>query len=64
MVPYRDMIIAVRDKMQPLISQGKSVQEVMAANITAPYATNLAGATKVSTDRFITEMYEELKGGK
>ena len=46
MVPYRDMIIAVRDKMQPLISQGKSVQEVMAANITAPYATNLAGATK------------------
>ena len=64
MVPYRDMILAVRDKMQPLVAQGKSLQDVMAANITAAYATNLAGATKESTDRFITEMYQELKGGK
>src|SRR3981081_4394618 len=34
-VPYRDMILAVRDKVRELIAQGKTLQEVLAAKVTA-----------------------------
>jgi cyclase len=64
MIPYRDMILAVQQKMQPLIAQGKSLQEVLAAKLTAPYDARTAGGTDVSAERFITEMYEELKKAK
>src|SRR5438105_2476353 len=36
-VPYRDMILGVQAKVQQMISQGKSEQEVLAAKVTAPY---------------------------
>jgi cyclase len=64
MIPYRDMILAVQQKMQPLIAQGKSLQEVLAAKLTAPYDARTAGGTDVSAERFIAEMYQELKGAK
>jgi len=61
-VPYRDMIIAVADKVRAMIAQGKSLQEVLAAKVTAPYDAKVAGGTESSVERFITEVYQELKG--
>ncbi len=42
-------------------NQGKSLQEVLDANLTAPYDTTTQGDTQQSKDRFITAVYEEVK---
>jgi hypothetical protein len=34
---FRDMLVAVRDKVAALKKSGKSIEEVIAANPTAPY---------------------------
>jgi glyoxylase-like metal-dependent hydrolase (beta-lactamase superfamily II) len=60
-LPYRDMILAVRDKVRALIAQGKTLQEVLAAKVTALYDTKTAGGTGASADRFVTAVYQELK---
>jgi len=62
-VPYRDMILAVAEQVRALIGQGKSLQEVLAAKVTAPYDAKVAGGTDASAERFITEVYQELKAG-
>jgi len=62
-VPYRDMIVAVADTVRGMIAQGKNLQEVLAAKVTAPYDAKVAGGTDASAERFITEVYQELKGG-
>src|ERR1700693_1472497 len=36
-VPYRDMILGVQAKVQQMISEGKTEQEVLVAKVTAPY---------------------------
>jgi cyclase len=63
-VPYRDMILAVSDKVQQMIAQGKTLQEVLAAKVTTPYDAKTAGGTDSSADRFVSAVYQELKGGK
>ena len=50
-IPYRDMIVAVTDKVQQLIAQGKSLEEVLAAKVTAPYDAKTAGGTDSSAVR-------------
>jgi cyclase len=44
-LPYRDMIFMVREKVQQMIAQGKSVQDVLAAKLTAAYDAKTAGGT-------------------
>jgi cyclase len=61
-IPYRDMILTVQEKVQQMIAQGRTVQEVLAAKVTAPYDGKVAGGTGSSADRFVTAMYQELKG--
>jgi cyclase len=61
MVPYRNMVVAVADRIGQLIAQGKTLQEVLAARVTAPYTVK--GGTDESAERFVTEVYAELKGG-
>jgi cyclase len=55
------MIVAVADKVGGLIAQGKSLEEVLAAKVTAPYDAKTAGGTDTSTTRFVTAVYRELK---
>ena len=62
-IPYREMIIAVAEKVRQLIAQGKSLEEVLAAKVTAPYDAKVAGGTTASADRFVTAVYQELKKG-
>jgi cyclase len=68
-VPYRDMILGVQAKVQQMINAGKSVQEVLAAKVTAPYDAKVPGGllpagAGTSADRFVSMVYSQLKGGK
>jgi cyclase len=63
-IPYRDMVVAVTDKVGGMIAQGKSLEEVLAAKVTAPYDAKTAGGTDSSAVRFVTAVYQELKGGR
>ena len=58
---YRAMLVDILAKVQKLRDQGKSLGEVLAANLTAPYDATTLGDTKQSKDRFITEVYAELR---
>lgn len=61
LLPYRAMLVDILAKVQKLRDQGKSLDEVLAANLTAPYDATTLGDTQQSKDRFISEVYEELK---
>jgi glyoxylase-like metal-dependent hydrolase (beta-lactamase superfamily II) len=58
---YRAMLVDILGKVQKLRGEGKSLDEVLAANLTAPYDATTLGDTKQSKDRFITEVYDEVK---
>jgi cyclase len=66
-MPYRDMMLDVQARVQRLIAQGKTLQEVLAAKVTSPYDAKVpggllpAGAAGTSADRFVTMVYSELK---
>jgi glyoxylase-like metal-dependent hydrolase (beta-lactamase superfamily II) len=64
LLPYRAMIVDVRARTKQLVDQGKSLQEVLAANLTAPYDATTKGDTPQSKTRFITEVFNEVKGIK
>ena len=69
LIPYRDMILDVQEKVRRMIAQGKSLQEVLAAKVTAPYDARVPGGllpagTGTSADRFVSMVYSELKSGK
>jgi glyoxylase-like metal-dependent hydrolase (beta-lactamase superfamily II) len=69
LIPYRDMIFEIQEKVQQMIAQGKTQQDVLAAHVTSPYDSTVPGGllpaagAATSADRFITEVYQELKGG-
>ncbi len=58
---YRAMLVDILAKVQKLRDDGKSLDEVLAANLTAPYDATTQGDTKQSKDRFISEVYDEVK---
>jgi cyclase len=72
LIPYRDMILDVQEKVRQMIEQGKTWQEVLAAKLTAPYDARVPGGllpavpagAGTSADRFVAMVYSELKGGK
>jgi glyoxylase-like metal-dependent hydrolase (beta-lactamase superfamily II) len=67
LVPYRDMIFAVQEKVRAMIAQGASEQQVLAAKLTAPYDAKVPGGLLpaagggTSADRFVRAVYQELK---
>lgn len=61
LLPYRNMLVDVLARVKTLRDQGKSLKEVLAANLTAPYDKTTEGDTQESKDRFITEAYDEVK---
>ncbi len=61
LLPYRAMLVDILAKVTALRNQGKSLKEVLAADLTAPYDTTTQGDTQQSKDRFITEVYDEAK---
>lgn len=68
-LPYRDMILGVQAKVQQMINEGKSEQQVLAAKVTAPYDAKVPGGllpagAGTSADRFVSMVYSQLKSGK
>jgi cyclase len=61
LLPYRAMLVEVLAKVKTLRDQGKSLKDVLAANLTAPYDKATMGDTQESKDRFVTEVYDEVK---
>jgi glyoxylase-like metal-dependent hydrolase (beta-lactamase superfamily II) len=60
---HRDMIVAIRDKIAPMVSQGKTLEEVTASKPTAAYDAKVPGGA-TTIDRFVGQVYAELKAGK
>src|SRR5579862_2977218 len=61
LLSYRAMLVDILTKVKQLRDQGKSLEQVLAAHLTAQYDAATQGSTQQSSDRFITEVYEELK---
>jgi cyclase len=62
LLPYRAMRVDVLAKVKALREQGRSLEEVLAADLTSPYDAETLGDTQQSKDRFITEVYDEAGG--
>jgi glyoxylase-like metal-dependent hydrolase (beta-lactamase superfamily II) len=58
---YRAMLVDILGKVKALRDKGQSLKDVLAANLTAPYDKTTLGDTQQSKDRFITEVYDEVK---
>ena len=61
LLAYRAMLVDILAKVKTLRDQGKSLKEVLAANLTAPYDRSTQGDTPESKARFITEVFDEVK---
>jgi glyoxylase-like metal-dependent hydrolase (beta-lactamase superfamily II) len=62
LLPYRAMLVDIMAKTRALRQQGKSLSDVLRANLTAPYDKTTLGDTQQSKDRFITEAFDENSG--
>lgn len=59
---HRDMIMGVRDRVAQLIQQGKTTEEATAAKPASEYDSRVTGATAQTADRFVGQVYAELRG--
>lgn len=55
---WHTMLVALRDRMKKEIAAGKTVEQVLAAKITEPYAAGWPGGH----ERFVKILYQELSG--
>ncbi len=60
LLAYRAMLVDILAKVKTLRDQGRSLAEVLAANLTSPYDKTTQGDTQQSKDRFISEVYDEV----
>jgi len=62
-IAHRDMILGARDRVAELVKQGKSPEEVLAAHPTSEFDAKVP-MVPGSTDRFVGQLYAEIKGAK
>ena len=60
-VAHRDMATTVRDRVAKLLSQGQTMEQVVAAKLTAEFDERVGNAAQ-SADRFVQQVYQELRG--
>ena len=58
---YRAMLVDIMAKVKTLRDRGAALKDVLAANLTEPYDKTTLGDTQQSKDRFITEVFDEVK---
>ena len=58
---HRNMIIAVRDRVAALVKQGKTMNDVLAAKVTADFDAKVGAA---NAERFVGQVYAQLTGGR
>ena len=59
---HKAMMMAVRDKVAALVRQNKTQEEVVASKPTAEFDARVTGATPATADRFVGQLYQEIKG--
>ena len=59
----RDMILTIRDRVAALVAQGKTQEEVIAAKPLADLDARVQQAGTTG-DRFLGQVYADLKAGK
>ena len=60
---HKQMMEAIRDKVAALVRQNKTQDEVIAAKVTSEWDSKVTGATPQTADRFVGQLYQELKPG-
>ncbi len=60
---HRDMMLVIRDRIAPLVQQGKTLPEVVAAKPTADYEPKVQQAAATG-ERFIGQVYADLVANK
>lgn len=63
LIAQRDLLLAIRDKVAPLVAQGKTVEEVLAAKPTAEFDGRVPQGEQTA-ERFIKWLYAELKAAR
>jgi cyclase len=61
---HKAMMLAVRDKVAALIRQDKSQEDVIAAKPAAEFDAKVPGASAATADRFVGQLYQELKSAR
>ena len=61
-IAQRDLILAMRDKLAPLVARGLTVEEVIATKPTADYDAKVPQSAQTS-EQFIRWLYAEVKAG-
>jgi len=62
-IAHRDVALAVRSRVAPLVAQGKSEDEVVAAKVTADLDPKVQQVA-MTGERFVRQVYQELKAGR
>jgi glyoxylase-like metal-dependent hydrolase (beta-lactamase superfamily II) len=60
---HRDMILAVRARIAPLVAAGQTVEQVLAAKPTADYDAKVPQGEQTS-ERFVRALYSEIQNGR
>jgi len=60
---HRDIVLTVRDRIAPLVTQGKSEDEVVAAKVTADIDAKIQ-QVGTTGERFVRQVYQELKASR
>jgi cyclase len=58
---HKEMMMAVRDKVAALVRQNKTQEEVIAAKLTSEFDAKVPGASAMTADRFVGQLYQEIK---
>jgi glyoxylase-like metal-dependent hydrolase (beta-lactamase superfamily II) len=61
---HKAMMEGVRDKVAALVRQNKTQEEVVAAKPAAEFDSKVTGATPMTADRFVGQLYQELKSAR
>jgi glyoxylase-like metal-dependent hydrolase (beta-lactamase superfamily II) len=56
----RDMVLALRGKVQKLVDQGKSLDEILATKPTAEFERRVVGGTPATEERFVRWVHAEV----
>ena len=59
-IASRDLVLGVRDRMRPLVAQGMSVDQVLAAKLTADTDSTISQGAQTA-EQFIRWLYAELR---
>ena len=62
-IAQRDLVLALRDKVQPLVARGQSIEEVLAAKLTADTDATTPQSARTA-EQFVRWVYAELKAAR